>query len=283
MLISAVELLKQSVNLYRNNFVTILKFLSLLVIPVVIDLVVLVLFKKNPTVLWLQWLLFTTQIITKIIYFWFIFNIFRVIYTIYKKEAVASVEITTKETKKILWKGIGTSLVVGLFTFVPFIIIFVVFLYRFGDISEGVAENIIGGIRAIVIYLPLFVIYSPYMAIATVFSTIFAIFFGIKLSFATYETVIAGRSIKESIKFSWAITHGRWWTILWCFVLTAFVVSLVYALISAPLSQIFGVDLIYNIFIEIVSLLLTPIAFATAIILYEELKKLGPAQTIQKI
>ncbi|MBI4992725.1 MAG: hypothetical protein HZC26_01120 [Candidatus Magasanikbacteria bacterium] len=276
MLISAVELLKQSLNLYKNNFVTIIKFLALLTIPTAIDIAIGF---TNVTII-----IVVVSIITRIIYFWIIFSILRTINFICKKEKVGDIKTALKDTYKILWKGIGTSLLVGLFTF-ALLLLFLIPLFFTGGFSDP-------RILAAVMFGPLFIstinIYDPMsmlvlgMFVVFVLGMINAIFFGIKLSFAVYETVIADRPIKESIKFSMAITKDRWWTILWRFLLTAFVVSLVYALFAAPLSQIFGIGLLYNVFIQIVSLLLMPVAFAAATILYEELKKLGPAQTEQK-
>ncbi|MBI4427380.1 MAG: hypothetical protein HY569_02785 [Candidatus Magasanikbacteria bacterium] len=275
MLISAVELLKQSVNLYRNNFVTIIKFLALLLILTAIDLAVE--FTGIPIIK------FAVSIIAKIIYFWIVFSIFRTINLIYNKEKVADIKTALKDAYKILWKGIGTSLLVALLASALLLLLFIPLSFTNGSSDPRFFVAII--------FAPLFIsnIYNPMsmlmlgMFVVFMLGMINATFFGIKLSFAVYETVLADRSIKDSIKFSMAITKGRWWAILWRFLLTAFVVSLVYALFVAPLSQIFGDGLLYNVFIHTVSLLLTPVAFATAIILYEELKKLGPAQTEQKI
>lgn len=294
MLISAIELLKQSVNLYKNNFVIILKYLLLTLIPTLIAVLMMWLpqifgIALYSTIVKFWWLFAAMGIFTFLLVFilgiWSSFNLMRVIKKLHNKEAVASVVITTKETEKVVWNGICTSLLVGVYTATPFVVgALLLILNRlstilpFGFLSPMSSGAVLGlgGLLAI-------------------YGSIHAIIFSLKLFPATYETVLAEKPTRESIASAFTLTKNRWWTVLGRLLLTAaavwfayMVLSLILTLILKSLLNIFGAEgaatvLIYNIFMQALSLLITPVAFAAAIILYEELKKLGPAQTEQKI
>src|SRR3989338_4457138 len=293
MLISAVELLKKSVNLYTNNFVVILKYLLLTLIPTLIAVLVMwiptIFGDTFSSILIKFWWLFTamgifTFLLVALLGLWFSFTLMRVIKKLYHRETLSPLLITTKETEKVVWKGIGTSLLVGVYTVAPFVVGAILLILNrlavilpFGILTPMSSAVVLalGGILA-------------------VYGSIHAIIFSLKLFPATYETVLAEKPTHESIKSAFALTQNRWLLILGRLLLTAAAVWFVYLVLSLILSlvldsllKIFGIVgggtiLIYNILMQALSLLVTPVAFATAIILYEELKKLGPARIEQK-
>jgi hypothetical protein len=193
--------------------------------------------------------------------------------------------ITTKETEEVVWKGIGTTLLVGVYTAAPFAVGAVLLVLN--RLAVILPFGILAPISSAVVL--------ALGGILAVYGSIHAIIFSLKLFPATYETVLAEKSTRESIGSAFILTKNRWWAILGRLLLTAaavwfayLVLSLILSLVLYSILKIFGATggvtiLIYNIFMQALSLLITPVAFASAIILYEELKKLGPAQTEQKI
>lgn len=314
MLTSATELLKKSVDLYLKNFVVILKYLLLTLIPMVImTLIILIpaIFSESFYLASLAgwwWLIGLTgaviAVLTFVLGMWFSFNLMRVIKKLHNGEVVTPVIETTRETEKVLWKGIGTSLLTGLYVAGPFVIgallLIINMVYAnpatavlllqtmpFVRTTMSVAAFLVKFGGAFTFYLGL---------LLTLYGAVHAIVLSIKLFPALYETVLAEKPVNESIKNSLALTKNHWWAILGRLLLSGAVVWLIYmvaslllSLILSALSKIFGaagnatINLIYSVLTQILSILITPVPFAVAIILYEELKKNGPAQTIKKI
>lgn len=314
MLISAVELLKQSVNLYKNNFVIILKYLLLTLIPMVImTLIILIptIFSESFYLASLAgwwWLIGLTgaviAVLTFVLGMWFSFNLMRVIKKLHNGEVVAPIIETTKETEKILWKGIGTSLLTGLYTAGPFAIgalLLVINMVYANPATTVLLLQTMPFVRTTMSVATFLVkfggIFTFYLGLLlTLYGAVHAIVLSIKLFPALYETVLAKKPINESIKNGLTMTKNRWWAILGRLLLSGVVVWLIYmvaslllSLILSAMSKIFGaaggaiINLIYSVLTQFLSLLITPVPFAVAIMLYEELKKLGPTQTEQKI
>lgn len=292
MLISVSELLKRAAVLYRDNFVTLLKYLLLTIIPAAIITVIASAVVLVPVLLGTPWtdlrswqlaVLIIAGVIVAVIAvaaiiasMWLNFNLMRVIGKFYRREPVDSVSKTTMDSKKVLWKGLGASVVTGLYIGGPFLaagVLFYLHQYAIPEIGKNLifhALNIIVGIL---------------LGLLTLYGVVHMIIFSIKLAFAVYETVIGERPIRDSLNFSLTITKNRWGAILWRLFGTVIVVMAVYLIatmiLHIPISLLPEervANTVAGFLDQLISLFLTPFAMATGIILYEELKKLGPAR-----
>ena len=309
MLTSAVYLLKKAASLYLNNFAVIFKYLLLTLIPtliVVFAFWIPSVFSENFYFAMLAgwWWLFcltgaAIAILVLALGMWFSFNIMRVIKKLYHGETIVPVLETTKETEKILWKGIGTSLLAGLYVAGPFVmgvLLLIINMVYTNPATTVLLLQTMPFVRTTMSVSAFLVkfggVFTFYLGLfLTLYGAVHAIVLSIKLFPALYETVLAEKPINESIKNSLTMTKNRWWAILGRLLLSGLVVWVVYILASLLLTllvwtvfKIFGstgnavANLTYNVLTQILSLLITPVPFAVAIILYEELKKLGPAQ-----
>ncbi|MBI5222380.1 MAG: hypothetical protein HY980_02690 [Candidatus Magasanikbacteria bacterium] len=291
MLISVSELLKRAAILYRDNFATLLKYLLLTLIPAavltgIISAVFLIpVFLSTPWSDLRLWQIAAIVIVVGVIVIiasiasmWLNFNLMRVIGKLYRRETVDSVAITTKQSTKVLWKGIGTSIVSGLYVIGPFLaacVLFYLHQYAIPEIGNNPifhALNIVVGIL---------------LGLLALYGVVHLVIFSIKLTFAVYETVIAEKPVRGSLDFSLTMTKNRWGAILWRLLGTIIAVMAVYLIaafiLNIPFSLLLEKSVAHTIagfLSQLISFFITPFAMAAGIILYEEVKKLGPAQKV---
>ena len=294
MLISVQELLKKAAILYRDNFVMLLKYLLLTIIPAAVLTGIVSVVFLIPVFLGRPWddmrlwqivaivaAVSIIAIVAIIASMWLNFNLMRVIGKLYRREQVSPVVITTKQSTKVLWKGIGTSVVSGLYIIGPILAAGILFfLHQYAIPRIGISS----------LFHVLDILVGILLGLLALYGVVHLVIFSIRLAFAVYETVIGEKPIRDSLNFSLTITKNRWGAILWRLLGTIIAVMAIYLIAvfisNIPFSLLLekGVaNMMAGLLNQLISLFITPFAMAAGVILYEEVKKLGPAQPAQKI
>jgi len=274
MLISITDLFKKSLNLYKNNFKIILKYVFLITIPTILSFLIslgvsysanlvssinyLILFILVP-------LFFILFLIVFILGMWFNFALTKEINNIYTNNTNTGLKNNLNQTKHLIWKGFVTSVVSGLYASWPFLLAGLLFIGKILVFPNILSQNINKFLN--VLLLLLFIAGSVYL-----------IFWVIRLTFAIFETILKENNFRQAINNSKNLTKNRWWSVALRIIIPSLIIYIFLSLISTILSG-FG-QLIGNSFIIVTNLanlvlglLVAPISLIIVLILYHELNK----------
>lgn len=274
MLISINELIKKSLALYKNNFLTIFRYLLLALVPSLLVILIMtsamLLYKvagdfvTGPIMFVLLPLAAVAFVIIIVLGIWFNFALIKVIDSLNKTSAPAMKDVLNS-TKAVVWRGFGATILVGLYTAWPLFIGLAGFAVSTFILGPSIALKIIFGL-------------------ITLYGIIHAIFFSIKLVFSVYAVVIDNKKIGESMDLSRSIVKGRWWKIFWRLFVPCLAIYVVIILVDIILAQIGGMfgnvgSNIAGFIASIINFLAAPYAMAVTIILFDEAKK-TPVTTV---
>ena len=273
MIIPLGELIQKGFKLYRDNFIVLLQYLLLTVAPMVVffliaapiywsgqyldllgNLVLLLII--IPLALLIGFLLFLLSL-------WFNFNLMRAVHTVYLGKKAKPLKESLKESIKVLWPGLGTTILAGLYITGPLLVAGVL----------GLLLNLVfAGNTFIGIFVMLLFIYA----------FVHAFYFSIRLVFAVYESVLNNVNIKESIASSQKLTNGRWLEVFFGLLVPALIVwigLMILNFVIMGLTSLLGNtgELVAGLISYIISFLVTPLTMAYVIILFVEAKK-NPAK-----
>lgn len=278
MLISITELIKRSYNLYKDNFLTIFKYLLLALAPSVLAVLIMasgmLLFKvagdfvTGPIMFILMPLAAIAFIIIIILGMWFNFALVRVIDLLNKKTAIPTMKDALNTAKAVVWRGLGMTILVGLYTAWPLFLGLCGFAISTFVLGPSIVLKIIFGL-------------------ITLYGIFHLVYFSVKLVFSVYAVVIDNKKVKESMELSRSIVKGIWWKMLWRLLVPALAVYVVLMIINVILAAVGGLfgDIGGNIagFVaSIINFLITPYVMAVTIILFDEAKK-TPAATVPQV
>lgn len=254
MLISATDIIKKTISLYRENFRLFLWYYILINVVVYIPVILFATLIFGATVASnsaslslilsiVSVLILTTAIVMSIILG---ITMTQVVAKRYQNQTVGTVKQEFIATKPVFWSAIGAMILSGL--------------------------AILGGF--ILLIIP-------------------GIIFSIWFAFSSYAAVIDGHKAGAALSYSKSLVRGRWFEVFWrLFVPGLFVAALYLALdlvVGIPSALIPKVGGILSSILTIIgNILLGPLAFLPAIILYIELKRTpvqvtppaAPAQTM---
>ncbi len=268
MLISIGELIKRSYNLYKDNFVIILKYLLLLLVPAIILFAFMGLAMlpalafgsaMGPMMFILIPLLLLVLLVITVLGMWFNFALIRVIDLLNKKMTVPPMKDVLKEAKTVVWRGFGTTILIGLYTAWPLFLGLCGFAISSFVLGPSIAPKIIFGLIAL-------------------YGIFHLAYFSIKLIFSVYATVIDNKKIKESMELSKSLTQKRWWGIVgrtFVPMLVVYIIVLIVYTILATIGE-FGGDTgkwIATALYSIINFLIAPYPLAVVVILFDEAKK----------
>lgn len=268
MLISIGELIKRSYNLYKDNFVIILKYLLLLLVPAIVIFVfmglamlpALAFGSAMGTMMFILIpLLLLVLLILAVLSMWFNFALIRVIDLLNKKIAVPTMKEVLKDAKSVVWRGFGATIIVSLYTAWPLFL---------GLCGFAISSFAFGASAALRVIFGLIMLYGIFHLA----------YFSIKLVFSVYATIIDKKQIKESMSISKSLTQKRWWSIVgrtFVPMLVGYVIIMIADLIIVTVCGFFGKTggYISTTLTSLLNFLITPYALAVVVILFDEAKK----------
>ena len=238
-LISAVDLVKNSYELYKKNAQLFLIYVILVFIP---SAAVSLLGRVIASVFNLQTysllailyaiVFFVLGIVAYFLSLWFSIAFIKVIAAKYEGKAAQKTQDEIASTKQFIIPAVIASLLAGL--------------------------AILGGF--ILLIIP-------------------GIIFSVWFAFALYAVVLDGQKDIGALRFSKKLVKGRWWGTLWRFILPALIYIVLSGILQAPFSYLANssnsviISYIALIMVSLVSIVLTPFVASAQTILYLELKK----------
>lgn len=277
MLIKAFDIVLLSFSLYKEHFKLFAKYLGLLFIPTAfVQLsggILQPLFingngaKAINTVIGIAWIILV--VLAMLFAFWITLSIIRTCADIYLKMQRKNVHDELADTRPMILPALLATFASSFMIFVwytPYIVQSKLDLNTFVTLLTKPSNALI----AFVLLIP-------------------AMYFGVLFVFATYNVVIhKQRSVLKSIKASFGIVRGRWWSVLWRLLLP-WVIFYILAYIPKKLGGVavlFAAKLLepntweYLVTVNVISavfiatgLLFAPLVLFSKTILYAELRK----------
>ena len=272
MLISIGDIIKKTVEIYKNHFWVVLKYLVLALLPGILGAIMTSYLFKNAanmgsydkTIIYIGIPLVTIiYIILIILSIWFYFALIRVINCLYNNTPVTTERDMLIDTRHIIVKGAITSILSGLYSGWPLLIFMIAILSRiyYTDYLSTFVST------ALTIVLFCWMVYA----------VLHLTYYSISLVFSVFITVLENKPAKEALAESQKRVAGRWWDIALRVVVPVFViyaVLLVIDIIFATVAHFTGDvgNMISSIIDIIINYLAMPAALTVGVILYNETK-----------
>ena len=192
------------------------------------------------------------------------FAFFRAISNGYMGLAPVSIWDNLKKSFKLLWKGIATMILYGLYCIWPLVATGIIYILV-SLILKGGIEN-----------------YSPIIKIGflllVVYSIVHLFFYYIRLCFSVFQAIIYGTAPIKALKESSAIVKKRWWKIFWRLLAPMLLFAVGGNLLSSILATIGEkvgglVNFVMLILSIIIVLVITPLIMSAMIVLFHEAEK----------
>lgn len=274
MLVSIGDIIKKTIEIYRNHFWVVLKYLVLALLPGIFGAIMTSYLFKNAanmgsydkTILYIGIPLVTiVYIILIILSIWFYFALIKVISGLYNNTPITTERDVLIDTRHIIVKGTITSVLSGLYSGWPLLIFMVAILslIYYTDYLSTFASV------ALTIVLFCWMIYA----------VLHLTYYSIGLVFSVFITVLENKPAKEALAESQKRVAGRWWDIALRVAVPVFViyvVLLVIDVIFAIIAHFTGDigNMISSIIDIIINYLAMPAALTVGVILYNEAKKM---------
>ncbi len=179
-----------------------------------------------------------------------------------------------KQSKPVIWKYIGVSLIVTLIIALPFVVGMFGFLTQVTNLFslESYGEPLVFSFNSEISTL--------FFLLLTVYGFFHALYFSTVYGPSIYGVIFDRKSIKESLPWGKSLVQGRWWSVFWRLLGPALVYGVVYLLGETVLFllALFVPEFLYAIFEFIIMVFMVffvavPLVYIPEIILYENLKK----------
>src|SRR3989339_1215276 len=257
-MISIIQLIKDSIQLYREHFVTIIKYLLLTAIPGALFLALIgpvaflgpIFFASllaNKIFLIIISVLFLALLVIAIyLAIWFNLSLIKTIARLYQKETLPSVKTTLIETRPLIGRGFKSSLLVAILVMFPLLI---------SGILISLASYLGGGVITTFTRLFGFVV--------MIYGLVHVVFFSVRFLFAAYEVAINKAEAVASLKNSSAIVKGQWGKIFLRLIVISLIIYVAIILLTLILQlinqivNVAGVAIITNVILQICSFFLS--------------------------
>ena len=260
MLITAQDLVKKSVNLYKNNFTLFFKLAILVSLPSLIAASAISLLTsiygrpgQATFVLILYGLLFVAlSLISYFVGIWFIIVKIKIVADRNEDKDTGSITQHIHNDKKFILPVFLASLL---------------------------AFAIAYGAPLILIILGIFFVTSLWPIIIGILSMlIMGILLGIWFFFTIYAIALDGKDVISSLKFSKKLTSGRWWAVVWrilvpaaFFVVGTYLMQMPFEILLKTFSNSI-ISGIVTVLYYLINTLFAPFLIASQVILYTNLK-----------
>ena len=221
MLISAGGVVKRSIEVYRSNFGNLMRYIGLLfglgivaVITLVIGLASIIGLQASTAsaggllnlVSNISGSFISFLVIWGVLFFllslWLEIAFMRTVSRAVLGQPKISIGEEWKQSRPLIWRTLGNSIVVALLAILPFMIGII------GWVSIRTMSAFGGSVGVFRVLGLLFTLLSIY-------GFFHMLYFSIRLCFSTLGIVVDGLGIKEALQKSSALVKGRWWGILW--------------------------------------------------------------------
>ena len=169
------------------------------------------------------------------------------------------------------WQTLGVSILVALFTGLP------LFTGTIGWVIVKFIEQTKYANSGSPMVLSLMSVLFGLLALYGMFH---AIYFSVRLLFAIYEIILYKEPIRAAMQQSLTLTKGRWWPVFWRMFVPSIVFYTIAAIVAAVLTKILGLFISNLTLIGLVELavnvLVVPLIVLSGVILYDNVKTLGP-------
>ncbi|HYE60211.1 MAG TPA: hypothetical protein VEA18_03440 [Candidatus Kapabacteria bacterium] len=275
MLISAKDIIVQSLALYKGHFMTFLKFNLLSLVPYLLYIpmglvgavVAAGFFSGNIAMSLLigggivLFLLFIAVIYLGI---WFNLAFLRAVASVVDSGTSHPVGQTVKESQPLILRSLWTSVVAGFYTAWPLLVALIGW-----PVMSLLAKTVHFPPVAVQIINVLFVLLGLY-------GIFHAIVYSVKLMFAYYNTAIDNHRTKDALQKSKDMVKNRWWGMLWRSLAPAFAFGVPLVIVI----MILGVtdNAVTSILSMVIQFLAMPLFFINILLLFMSAKKtLEPA------
>lgn len=278
MFLTAGGVIKRSIEVYRANFGSLMRYVGLsfafgilAVVVLVIGLVSIIGFQA-PSAAGLFGLISNLSgsfiaffIVWAIVFFvlslWLQIGFIRTVSRAVRAEPKITIGQELKQSRPLIARTLGSNILVGLITVLPFLIgivgwTFTNTIFLLGN--SGASAGAWGSIFTILSFYGFF----------------HMMYFSIRLGFSNLGVMVDGYGIKESLQKSSALVKGRWWGILWRIFVVVLALIIPYYILLL-LSQIEG---FVGIFFGLVTfvyyiLCLLPLAMIPSQVIYTSAKE----------
>lgn len=277
MLISISELLKQSYQLYKSNFVLFLKYIVInAVVPLLIGLLAsggailapMLLISSNMVISIIAALVVVAVAVgAAYVTTWFSFVLIKVINNRQLGLTDAGFVTNMKSVQPLVWRGFGASVLASLISGAPLVIALL------GIAITTFVASLSGGAASTLLKL--------FFSLVAIYGLFHLVYFGIKLQFSMYGVLFENKKAIESLKYSAGLVKGRWWPIFGRMFVCGLALWLIIAIVNGILGfigAIGGISIIKTIFsviTSVFSVLVWQMIVMVLIILYNDVKKLS--------
>lgn len=278
MFLTAGGVVKRSIEVYRANFGSLMRYVGLLfafgilaVVVLVIGLVSIIGFQA-PSAAGLFGLISNLSgsfiaffIVWALVFFvlslWLQIGFMRTVSRAVRAEPKITIGQELKQSRPLIARTFGSSILVGLITVLPFLIGIVGWTFTRTILLLGNSGASAGA-------------WGPIFTVLSFYGFFHMIYFSVRLGFSNLGVVVDGYGIKESLQKSSDLVKGRWWGILWrLFVAVLALIIPYYVLVL--LSQIEGFVGIFFALVTFVYyiLCLLPLAMIPSQVIYTSAKE----------
>jgi len=273
MLISISDLIKKTIAIYQKHFSLIVKYLLLALIPgfsgAFLTHYILrwvnevgsydsaIIYVGVPLIV----IFYTILIIFSL---WFNFALIKAIHQFYLGETPKTIKEILLDTKHIIYNGFITSIMSGLYSGWPLIIVVCLTIARlhYSDYLPETAGLVLN------ILLP----------VAGLYAILHLAYWAIKLCFSMFITILENKDWKQALSESKSLVNGRWSVIAARIVVPVFVIYFILMLIDITLATIGSTtgdvgNAIMTVVDLFVNYLAVPVSLIVGVVLFEEAKK----------
>jgi hypothetical protein len=281
MFISAGGVVKRSIEVYRANFASLMRYVGLVfglgllaVVVLVVGLFALVGLQAPSAgdlmgiFSMLSGSLLVFLIIWAIVFFflslWVEIAFMRTVSRAVLGQPKLSIAEEWKQSRPLIARTLGTSIVIGFIVTLPFLLGIFGWMYTRLAPSLGAQSGALGLV----------------FTLLSIYGFFHMIYFSVRFCFSTLGVVVDGYGIKESLQKSSALVKGRWWGILW----RMFVVMLALIVPYYILLFLGGIKGFVGIFFSLATfayyiLCLIPLAMIPSQVIYTSAKESSPEKT----
>ncbi len=284
MFISAGGVVKRSIEVYRANFGSLMRYVGLVfglgivaVVVLVAGIAALVGFQAPSAAglfgifSMLSGSLLVFLIIWALVFFllslWIEIAFMRTVSRAVLGQPKITIGEEWKKSRSLIARTLGTSIVMGFIVTLPFMVGIFGWMYTRLALSLG-AQSSLSGVLGLIFTL------------LSIYGFFHMIYFSVRFCFSTLGVVVDGYGIKETLQKSSALVKGRWWGIFWRMfvaVLALIVPYYVFALLG-------GIKGFVGIFFSLVTfayyiLCLIPLAMIPSQVIYTSAKESSPEKT----
>ena len=280
MFITATGVIKRSIDVYRANFGSLMRYVGLLFLFVIVAALILFVgiggifgtqLSRGTEVENLLGVLSGSLITFLVIWaivlfvfsFWLNIAFMRTVSRAVLNQPKIGIGEELKNSRSLIGRSLGTTILVSLITMLPFVIGLFGWVSVHSMFLRGGSGIVFGASNVIATLLALYGFFHMF-------------YFSIRFCFSNLAVIVDGCGIKEAMKKSSALVRGRWWGIFGRILLPVLALLVPYYL-GAFLSQVQGfvgiffalVTFVYYIFC------LIPLAMIPSQVLYVSAKEFG--------